>query len=281
MQHHGFVFLVAIAHEIDHGIQVDRFYFRGDVARVFEEVADDAIGLLDVGNDVLPRLLVGYAQFRLQTQAREWRANVVGDAGEHQGALFFDFLQAARHAVEATIDFADFAHSRLFIKHLRVVSRTDSGGRQAQVAQRFVDEAGDDRSANECQQGGNHPPRHPGFAQGGIDARAVEQQPVVVAGNAKADPQSRPVVDDVGESKLFVETRVHCALQPVGEVGVVHRHPDIAGIARIDVDAFLFRQIVQQRDAVLRIGVDQRQPGEVDQAGDLLGNLLDLGPQFE
>ncbi len=203
------------------------------------------------------------------------------NAGEHQRALLFDFLKAARHAVETSVDFANFAHARQLVEHLRVIAGAYAGRGQAQIAQRLVDKAGDDRRTNERQQGGDDPPACPGLTQRGIDPGAVEQQPVGVAFEHEADPQARAVVHDVSKIEMFVQPRVHRDFKPPGEFGMIHRRPLIARTARVDVDAFFFRQIFEQRNPVLRVGVNQRQPREIDQAGDLSRGLLDLGAEFE
>ncbi len=66
MQHHGLVFLITIAHKVDQGIEIHRLDLRRGAARIFKKFADDAVGLLDVFDDVFARLLVGHAHLGFQ-----------------------------------------------------------------------------------------------------------------------------------------------------------------------------------------------------------------------
>jgi hypothetical protein len=64
---------------------------------------------------VLARLGVGHAHLGFQPQARQRRAQVVRDAGQHHGAVLLD-QRLLGHAVEADVDLADLAGAGAFVQ---------------------------------------------------------------------------------------------------------------------------------------------------------------------
>jgi hypothetical protein len=94
---------------LDHVVQRHRLELGVVGAGVVEELVDDGVELVDVGRHVLARVGIGHAHLGFQAQARQRRAQVVRDAGQHDGAVLLDLGQLLRHAVEADVHLADLA----------------------------------------------------------------------------------------------------------------------------------------------------------------------------
>jgi hypothetical protein len=118
---HGDLQLAVVLHGIDaggdHGVQVHGAEHDAMIgAGVVQELVDGGVELHDVGHHMLARHIVIDAHLGLQAQARQRRAQVVGDAGQHHGAVLLQLGQLLRHAVEADVDLADFAGHGLLVE---------------------------------------------------------------------------------------------------------------------------------------------------------------------
>ena len=80
------------------------------------------------------RLLVAHAHLGLQPQARQRRAQVVRDAGQHHRAVLLDLGELARHAVEAHVDLADLAGERVLVEPRLELAVADAAGGERQLA---------------------------------------------------------------------------------------------------------------------------------------------------
>jgi hypothetical protein len=120
---------------------------------------------------VLSRFLVSHTHLGLQPQARERRAQVMRDAGQHHRAVLLDLGQLLGHAVEADVDFADLAGGYLLVKVAGVeVAAAHPAGGKGKLLQRLVDQPRDDGRAGQRQGCGHHQPDHPGLASQRADA---------------------------------------------------------------------------------------------------------------
>ena len=87
------------------------------------------------------------AHLGLEAQARERRAQVVRDAGEHHRAVLLDLGELARHPVEAHVDLADLAGHRVLVEARVELALADAAGGERQVLERPVDQPRDRRRA--------------------------------------------------------------------------------------------------------------------------------------
>ncbi len=71
------------------------------VAREIEELANDAIHLLDVVDHALACPLVARLYLDAQAQPRQRRAQIMRDAGQEQGAVLLDLPQVGQHPIES------------------------------------------------------------------------------------------------------------------------------------------------------------------------------------
>jgi hypothetical protein len=109
------------------------------------------------------RILVGHAHLGFEAQARERRAQVVRDAGQHDGAVLLDLRQLIRHAVEADVDRADLVGAGPFVEPVRLVfAFAHLAGGARQLLERPVDEARDERGAGQRQHHRRDQPHQPG-----------------------------------------------------------------------------------------------------------------------
>ena len=103
----------------------------------------------------LARIRVGHAHLGFQPQARQRRAQVVRDAGQHHGAVLLDLGQLLRHAVEADVDLADLAGDGLLVEPAGVeLAVAHAAGGERQLLERPVDQPRDHRRAGQRQAGG-------------------------------------------------------------------------------------------------------------------------------
>ena len=84
--------------------------------RVVHELVDDGVELVDVQSHIGLGFFVGHAHLGFQAQPGQRCAQVVADAGQHHGAVFFHARQFAGHAVEAHVDLADLAGQRVLVQ---------------------------------------------------------------------------------------------------------------------------------------------------------------------
>ena len=148
---------------IDHVAQQHRLEVDVVGPRVVEELVDDGVELRDVGRHVVARVLVGHAHLGFEPQARQRRAQVVRDAGQHHGAVLLDLGELVGHAVEADVDRPDLVGAGALVEPVRLVfafAHLQRGPRQ--LLERQVDEARDQRRAGQRQRHRRHQPDQPG-----------------------------------------------------------------------------------------------------------------------
>ena len=193
---HGDLQLAVILHRIDagcdHCIQIHRAEHDAMVgAGVVQEFVDGGVQLHDVGHHVFARHVVIHAHFRFKAQARQRRAQVVGDTGQHHGAVLLQLGQFFGHTVEADIDLADFAGHGFFVEMAGVeVTLAHSIGGIGQLFERPVDQPRNGSRPREREQGRCHQPDQPCLPAGGGKARLVHQHPVPVPVDGEAHPQA-------------------------------------------------------------------------------------------
>ena len=138
---------------------------------VVHELVDDRINLFYVIGHVLACRGVRDTEFGLQPQPSQRRAQVVRNAGQHDGAVLFDLDQLARHAVEFDVDFTDLAGRHFFVQFAgREVTFAHPAGGDRQVPQWAIDQACDQRRSRQRQRGRGHQPDDPGLADRWVEA---------------------------------------------------------------------------------------------------------------
>ena len=146
----------------------------------------------------LARVLVGHAHLGFQPQARQRRAQVVRDAGQHDGAVLLDLGELLRHAVEADVDLADLAGRASFSSSGARRSRRRARGWRRTTAAcsgRLISRAIRPRRPATGRQRRSDPDQPGARRPSAPNARRVDQQPVGVALDREADPQARLAVD--------------------------------------------------------------------------------------
>ena len=119
-------------------------------AGVVEELVDDGVELVDVGGHHLAGVGVGHAQFGLQPQPCERRAQVVRDARQHHCPVLIDLGELGGHPVEADVDLPDLAGHRILVEPAGVeVAIAHAAGSEGQLLERPVDQARNQRCAGE------------------------------------------------------------------------------------------------------------------------------------
>jgi hypothetical protein len=99
---------------------------------------------------VVAGVLVGHAHLGLQPQARQRRAQVMRDAGQHHRAVLLDLGQLLGHAVEADVDLTDLAGGDFFVQVAGVeVAAAHPAGGKGELLQRLVDQSRDDGRAGQ------------------------------------------------------------------------------------------------------------------------------------
>ncbi|MPM74487.1 hypothetical protein SDC9_121475 [bioreactor metagenome] len=172
-----------------HAVQIDGCERHRIGAGVVQELVDGGIELHDVGHHVFAGHVVGHAHFGFQAQASQRGAQVMRDAGEHDGTVLLELGEFLRHAVEADVHLADFAGHGLFVELAgREVAILDAVGGIGQLLERSVDQPRDHGGSGERQGACGNQPDQPGLATGGRQARAVHQQPVRVAVDGETHP---------------------------------------------------------------------------------------------
>ncbi len=119
---------------------------------------------------MLARLRVGHAHLGFQAQARKRRAQVVRDAGEHDGAVLVEFGELACHAIEADIDLADLMRADAFVQMAGLeVALAHHGGGKGELLERAVDQARDQCRSGHRQCSRDPEPDQPGGAAHGVE----------------------------------------------------------------------------------------------------------------
>ncbi len=260
-----------IAHQFG---QVDGFQHLAGRARIVQELADDGVHLLDVGHHQLAGLVVDRAHLGFQAQARERRAQIVRDAGEHHGAVGLQLLEVPHHLVEAVIRLGHFRAAALG-QRLRIIARADGARGIGQPLERLVDARGDEGRAQHRQHQRRDRPPQPLQPRHVLEAVRADGDPVVVALDLEADPHAGDVVDRGGDHGVLAQAVADLPLDQLREVGIgLRRAVFVFLFARIDLDALVLHQVEQQEAPPRRIGVEQRRPRQLDHADDLHGDLL-------
>ena len=164
---HGDLQLPVVLHGVHagrhHGVQVHRRERDMVGAGVVQELVDGGVELNDVGHHVFAGDVVHHAHFGLEPQARQGRAQVVRNAGQHHRAVLFQLGQLLGHAVEADVHLADFAGHHLFVQVAGgEVSVFDAVGGVRQLLERAVDQPRNRRSPGQRQRPGGDEPNEPG-----------------------------------------------------------------------------------------------------------------------
>ncbi len=248
-----------------------RFTARG--AREIEELADDAVHLLDVRGHAGLELDVGVRHLQPEPQARERRAQVVRHTREDERAVVLEPPQVARHLVEGPRHGLDLVRAGL-LERRGHASAADVGRGADQVAQRPPEAEHDQPRTGQRRDEHEQAPPEP--AQGGLslDALAGQHDPVLVVVDPEADPEGgQPVALD-GEPRV----RTELAADLLGEqthAGALERELDelLAGLRRVDPDALLFLEIDEQLAPEIRLGGHEGGAREVDHARNHLRGL--------
>ena len=108
---------------------------RDVVAREVEELADDPVHLLDVGDHAGTRRGVAGVELDAEAQSRQRRAQVVRNAREQYRAVALDLAQVAEHRVEPAVDGRDFGRAG-FGQRRRRFAATDALDGELELVQR-------------------------------------------------------------------------------------------------------------------------------------------------
>ena len=189
-------------------------------------------------------LLVLHAHLGLEAQARERRAQVVRDAGEHHGAVLLDLGELARHPVEAHVDLADLAGQRGLVEARVVFAFADAAGREREVLQRPVDQPRDGGRAEHGGEQGDADPEHQGAPD--IGPTRVGSAFSQYGSRAIEKPTQRPggAVHRAGDEGVGTELVAQLALDDALEAVDLERLPFVARLARRQLDR------LERRDAL-------------------------------
>ena len=236
----------------------------------------------NVGRHQIARLRIRHAELRLQPQARQWRAQVVRDAGQHDGAVLFDLRQRAGHAIELPVDGANLAPGAGLAEHAAgEIALTDPRSSLRQVLQWAVDQAGKRRRARQRQGGRDDEPDDPGGARRRVQAGAIGEHPVAVAVDGKTHPQPGFAIHAGGQHRLRAQATLQLARHALGQ-GIVAEHLEtVVRLARQDAYAFLLGHGLDKRNPGDGVGMHQRGPAQVHQRGNLLRQLHRARLQLE
>ena len=267
---------VALDHRFDDLVQVGVAAvrrFRRDACEI-EKLIDHGIDVLDVlhhaGADRVVGLVIEH--FDAEPDSCERRAQIVRDAGEQQGALGVRALQIGRHLVERTGKRAHFR--RPGFSDPRGHFTAPDGGRGArQFAQRLIDPRDDGEGAGERQQQYDHAPADPAQLLRALDALARHAHPVFEIVDRETDPQAVQAVLRAEQLGVGAEPALQFERDQPDDRPVGERFDRLVRRVRIDLDAFLLREVAQQVQALGGIRCDERRAREVDDAGDLLRDL--------
>jgi hypothetical protein len=263
---------VMLAHLVEERPGRLRLARLGLAARELEELADHLVHLVDVRAHALQRLGARAAHLQREAQARERRAHVVRDAGEHHGALALERLEVARHAVEGTRHRRELARPAFGERRGRLAApHAPRGARER--AQRARERGGDQRGAEQGEHEQQRSPAEPAQAELGLEALARQHHPELVLVDEEAHPEAAHAVARAGEARLGAELRARVrgdALQSAP--GARQRELLLVG-HRVDANALALVQLDEELLAPEGVGVDQRRAREVHHAHRLLREL--------
>ncbi|MNK98957.1 hypothetical protein D3C87_1193370 [compost metagenome] len=250
-------------------------------AGVVEELADDGVHLLDVGDHGVARDVVHRRHLGLEPQPGERGAQVVGDAGQHDHAVVVELAQVPHHLVEAAVGLGHLAGAVL-AQRRRIAARADLARRVGQPLERVVHARRDEGRADDRQQQRGDTPPQPLDARHALEALRADGDPVVVPLDLEADPHARNVVDGGGEHGVLAQPPANLLLHQLGQEGVGGGRGEVVVLlARIDLDALVLHQVEQQETPPRRVGIEQGRARELDHADHLHGDLLGARRAFE
>jgi len=169
-----------------------------------EELPDDPVHLVDVGDHSGAQRLVREPHLDAEPQARERRAQVVRHAGQQQRAVLLDPGEIARHRVEPAVDRGDLGWTGLGQRrrHLAAADAHDGG---VQVAQRAREVAREPVRGGEQER--EHRQRPHQRARGEFVRRWARR-------DRDADPVARARRDDAHEQHLRARGEADLRLRP-------------------------------------------------------------------
>src|SRR5437899_9750512 len=248
--------------------------------RKIEKLVDGAVHLLDVGGHSLPELRVGPAHLQAEPEPRERRTQVVGDAGENQGAVGVQASEVLRHLVEGMRQGAQLLGAGLGDR-LGYFSLADRAGARGERAQGAVEPGHDEVRGEQRQRQGERPPAEPAQRDLPLDALAGNAEPILVVVDVETQPQAGLAVALAGEARALAELLPRQLERQVQHGPVGRRREALAGLGGVHLYAFALGELGEQLAAQLGLGIDERGAGDVDDADEVLRDLararLDLG----
>ena len=141
------------------------------------------------------------AHLEREAHARERRAQVVRNPGEHHGALALHALQVARHAVEGRAEAPQLARAFLGKRLVRFAAADARRGAR-QRGERAREVGGDQPGAGEREGEQRHAPAEPLQAEVGLEALARQHHPELVLVDEEAHQEAFLAVALVGEARF-------------------------------------------------------------------------------
>src|SRR5688572_28706766 len=145
--------------------------------------------------------------------------------------------------------------------------------RAGQLAQRTVDARNDEVGADEGESKHQHAEPYPAQRIGALQARARQEDPVLVVVDTEAHPRAANSVPAGGELRAGAELALYLALDQLEKRPVRYRHDPLARVAEVYLDLLFLGEIAQQLEPLGRVGGDERGSRQVHHAGDLLRDL--------
>ena len=256
---------------VEHLVQLVLALLLVGAARELEELADDGVHLVDIRDHCLA---VARLRIHLQgePQARERRAQVVRDAGEHHGTLALDALQVAGHAVESDGDAAQLARPFFGERLVRLAAAQAAAG-ELERGERPGDHRGDEEGARQGDGEQRRAPAEPLQAERRLEALPGQHRPELVLVDEEADPEAFEAVALGGEARLLAERFAHPGHDLLQQRIVGQGLELLAGGGGEDAQPLGLVQVDQQLAAQEGVGVDQRGARQVDRAHRLLRQL--------
>ena len=243
-------------------------------AGVIKKLIDDGVELRDIRRHVVPGLRVSDAELGLQAQPCQGRAQVVRDAGKHDGAVVLHFGQLARHAVETRVNRQDFRGGDGLVQRAgSEIPLPHPERSQRQLLEWLVDQARYQGGPGQRQYGDGDQPDDPCLAGGTVETGTVCAEPVAIAIDGEADPEAVLLVNLVGQ---FGARAQQCHQFPCDALacGVgVKRVDAVTGLPRHDAHAFLLGHGLDQGDPADRVRVHQGGAAQIHQRRDFLRGL--------
>ena len=209
-------------------------------AGVIHELRDHGFHLLDIGTHPLLCSGVADAHFDFQAQPGERGAQIVRDAGQDFGAVFFVPRQIVRHGVECRGQGAYF-FCTFFRQWRRRLTAAKGLRRTGKGFQRAADARGDQPGNDQRQSDGQNHPAQPAGGKVAAGPLARQHQPVFVgiAGvEAEADPEAGFAIDLGSDACLFAQACHEVFPQQLVKARFRHGQDDVVFFGRQQTDAF-------------------------------------------